>query len=106
MGNIIGVEAEDARIRVRFATNGALVVWFLEHIPTRSSVKAVPIAEREPGVHYDIETPRYLAIVTPGGMDKVPSATPSNGRPRRIDRDDATRLRRVRAAHRQPPPAR
>lgn len=72
----------------------------LDHIPNGSSVKAIPITERDPEVHYDIETPRYLAIVTPGGMDNPMPATPSNGRTRRIERDDATRLRRVRAAHR------
>lgn len=72
----------------------------LDHIPTGSSVEAIPIAERDPTVTYDIETPRYLAIVTPGAMDTPPSATPSNGHTRRIERDDSARLRRVRAAHR------
>jgi hypothetical protein len=72
----------------------------LDHIPDGSSVTAIPIAERDPNIRYDIETPRYLAIVTLGAMDKRPSATPSNGHTRRIERDDATRLRRIRAAHR------
>ena len=72
----------------------------LEHIPDRSSVTAVPIAERDPNVHYDIETPRYLAVVTPGGMDTPPSAKQANDHPRRIERDEASRLRRIRAAHR------
>ncbi len=72
----------------------------LDHIPDGSSVKAIPVAERDPAVQYDIETSRYLAIVTPGGMDKPVPETRSNGRTRRIDRNDAARLRRIRAAHR------
>jgi hypothetical protein len=72
----------------------------LDHIPDGSVVKAIPIAERDPDVHYDIETPRYLAIVTPGGMDKPAATTRANGRTRRIDRDSSARLRRIRAAHR------
>lgn len=72
----------------------------LDHIPNGSTVKAIPIAERDPNVHYDIETPRYLAVVTPGGMDTPPSAKQANDHPRRIERDAASRLRRIRAAHR------
>jgi hypothetical protein len=72
----------------------------LDHIPNGSTVKAIPIAERDPNVRYDIETPRYLAIVTPGGMDTPPSAKQADDHPRRIERDVATRLKRIRAAHR------
>ncbi len=38
---------------------------FLELIPNESSIKAVPKELRDPDQHYDIETPRFLATVTP-----------------------------------------
>lgn len=37
----------------------------LDHIPDGSNVKAIPKELRDPNRHYDIETPRMLAIVTP-----------------------------------------
>ncbi len=73
----------------------------LDYIPRGATVQSFPKEKRDPNVHYDIETPRMLAIVTP--PDSVPAepASRSNGRTRRIDRDDATRLKRIRAAYRQ-----
>lgn len=72
----------------------------LDHIPSGSTIESIPKEEREQGVHYDIETPRMLAIVTPPDPVTAEPAPRSNGRTRRIDRDDAARLRRLRAAHR------
>lgn len=42
----------------------------LDHIPDGSNVKAIPKEQRDPAEHYDIETPRMVAKVTP------PSQTP------------------------------
>lgn len=36
----------------------------LEHMPDASCIEPIPIEEREPGRHYDIETPRTVATVT------------------------------------------
>lgn len=36
----------------------------LDQMPDESSVEAIPIAEREPGRRYDIETTRTVATVT------------------------------------------
>jgi hypothetical protein len=93
----VGQQIENGLEFTRDVLNGPSI---LDHIPNGSTVKAIPIAERDPNVHYDIETPRYLAIVTPGGMDTPPSAKQANGHPRRIERDEATRLKRIRAARR------
>jgi hypothetical protein len=72
----------------------------LGRISSGSTVESIPKRDRDPAMQYDIETPRMLAIVTPGGMDTPPSAKQANGHPRRIQRDEATRLKRIRAAHR------
>jgi hypothetical protein len=72
----------------------------LDHIPSGSTVESIPKNERDPNVRYDIETPRYLAVVTPPDSAPAESGSRSNGRTRRIERDDAARLRRIRAAHR------
>lgn len=37
----------------------------LDHIPTGSNVHAIPSEQRDPSEHYDIETPRMVAKVTP-----------------------------------------
>lgn len=93
----VGQQIENGLEFVRDILNDPTI---LEHIPDRSSVKAIPIVERDPDMCYDIETPRHLAIVTPGGMDTPPAVSESNGRRRRIDRNDTARLKRIRAAHR------
>jgi hypothetical protein len=72
----------------------------LDHIPSGATVQSIPKEERDPSVHYDIETPRMLAIVTPSDVDASEPAPRSNGRTRRIERSDDSRLRRIRAAHR------
>lgn len=72
----------------------------LEHIPSGSQVRAIPIGERDPSVRYDVETPRMLAIVTPPESERTEPSSRSHGHTRRIDRDHATRLKRIRAAHR------
>lgn len=40
---VIGVEADDARIRVRFVTNGALVVSFMVQLETLYGVEWKPV---------------------------------------------------------------
>lgn len=72
-----------------------------DHRPfTGTGVKAVLVAERESVAHYDIETSRMLAIVAPADEEPSSSEPRSNGQPQRIGRDDAVRIRRIRAAHR------
>jgi hypothetical protein len=94
---LVGREIENGLEFAREILNDPSI---LDHIPDGSTVKAIPIAERDPAMYYDIETPRYLAIVTPPAPAQPEPAARPNGRTRRIDRDAATRLKRIRAAHR------
>lgn len=72
----------------------------LEHIPKGATVQSFPKEKRDPAVHYDIETSRMVAIVTPPDPAPAEPTSRTNGRTRRIDRKDATRLRRIRAGRR------
>jgi hypothetical protein len=46
----------------------------LDQIPDGAHVDAIPVAEREPGQHYDIETPNMVVIVTPPAAATSPEA--------------------------------
>jgi hypothetical protein len=48
----------------------------LDYIPDGAHVDAVPVAEREPGRHYDIETENMVAIVTPPAETTAPNSSP------------------------------
>lgn len=79
----------------------------LEHIPDMSDVQAIPKELRDPDQHYDIETPRYLATVTPprqtedqsspDSVESLGNDSPVVNHARHVTRDDAaTQQRRTR----------
>lgn len=80
----------------------------LDHIPDMSDVHAIPRELRDPNQHYDIETPRFLATVTPPPQTEDQSAptsveTSGNGSPvanhvRHVSRNDAA-LQQRRTRH-------
>lgn len=72
----------------------------LQQVPSGSRVRAIPIEERDPAKHYDIETPRMLAMVIPIQTSQSLSTPRATSGPRRISRDRETQKKRIRAAHR------
>ena len=76
----------------------------LDRIPTGSHVKAIPLAERDSDHHYDIETARMVATVTPEKTAEqrhaLSSSAPNSNHVRRVTRTPEASRRRARAAQR------